>query len=70
MLEETTVLCPFCNAEIAVKILRVGKKDNYLVSHDCPNCNKPASKIETALNRSNKSYVKTEKSYFKLDPRG
>jgi len=67
MLEETTTLCPFCNSEISVKVLRVGKKGTYLVSNECPNCTKPAGKIETALNRSNKmSYVKTEKSYIKL----
>lgn len=67
MIEDTTILCPFCNKEINVRVLRVGKNDTYLVPNDCPNCNKTAGKIETALNRANKrSYVRSEESYIKL----
>lgn len=71
MLEETTLLCPFCNRELSIKLLNVGGKTNYIVSDDCPHCGAKASKIETSLNRSNtKSQFRVEKSYIKLDPRG
>lgn len=70
MLEPTTTICPFCGKDISVEVLRVGRKDNFVVSNNCPNCGKDAAKIESALNRSNKSSIKTEKSYIKLDPRG
>lgn len=66
MLEDTTIVCPFCNMEIYVKVMRVGKKDNYIVAQDCPNCKESSSKIERALNRSRKNNLKFEKSYIKL----
>ena len=71
MLEEETVLCPVCENEIKVKVFRSGKNTTYVVPNDCNKCKTPASKIENSLNKSNKrSYVKVERSYFKLDPRG
>jgi len=71
MIEEEVIECPVCNHELNVKIFRQGKNKTYLVSNDCTNCKTPASKIENMLNRSNKrGYVKVEKSYIKVDPRG
>ena len=71
MLEEATVLCPYCQSEIRVKIVSVGSKSTYIADAMCASCGKSAAKIETALNRSNtKSKFKVEKSYIKLDPRG
>lgn len=72
MLEDTTAPCPFCDSEIKVRIMTVGKAINYVVTDSCPYCSKSADRIESALNRSNRKsqHVRTEKSYIKLDPRG
>lgn len=71
ILEDDIVCCPVCGKEISVKILRQGKKETFVVSNACANCNTEAAKLENELNKSNKrSYVKVEKSYFKTDPRG
>lgn len=70
MLDDGIVPCPNCGNNINVKVVRIGKKDTYLVSEDCLNCKTSANKIEKKLNSSGKQWVKTEKSYIKLDPRG
>jgi endogenous inhibitor of DNA gyrase (YacG/DUF329 family) len=71
MIEQSSVLCPFCQTEITVKTIAVGSKITYLCDESCPKCGKPAAKIEAALNRgTSKSKFKVEKSYIKLDPRG
>lgn len=70
MLEDETIPCPNCEKNLNVKVVRVGKKDTYIVPVDCQNCKTSAGKIERKLNNSGKQWVKTEKSYIKLDPRG
>lgn len=71
MLQETEILCPFCDTEIKVKFLAAGNKISYVVPSDCVACKNSASKIETALNRSGKGQRwRVEKSYLKTDPRG
>lgn len=71
MLESEILSCPVCDCELNVKVFRQGKNVTYLVPNDCPNCKTPANKLENMLNKSNKrGYVKVEKSYIKLDPRG
>ena len=70
MLEDEVVSCPVCDKELPVKFIRQ-KNITYIVPNGCPNCKTPANKLENMLNKSNKrSYIKTEKSYIKLDPRG
>jgi len=71
MIEEEEVECPVCENKLNVKVLRQGKKSTYIVPDYCINCKTPANKLENILNRSNKrGYIKTERSYIKLDPRG
>jgi len=70
MLEDETIPCPVCSNNLNVKVVKGGKKDTYLVPVDCQNCKTSSGKLERKLNSSGKQWVKTEKSYFKLDPRG
>ena len=71
MLHEEIISCPVCNHKISVKVHVQGNNLTYLVSNECSNCKTPPEKIENLLNKSNKrGYVKTERSYIKLDPRG
>lgn len=71
MLEDTTVPCPFCDNEIKVRTIAMGKAVNYIVRDNCPHCGKPADRVASALNKRNsRSKFKVEKSYIKLDPRG
>ena len=70
MLEDEIVSCPNCGSTLNVKVVRSGKKDTYLVPEDCLNCKTSSGKLERKLNSSGKQWVKTEKSYIKLDPRG
>lgn len=71
MLENEHIACPVCDNEISVKLIRSGKNITYLVSNECCHCKTSANKLENLLNKSNKrSYIKTEKSYLKVDPRG
>lgn len=71
MLENEIISCPVCDKELSVKVVRTGKNTTYIVSAECSNCKTPAQKLENMLNKSNKrGYVKVEKSYIKLDPRG
>lgn len=66
-IEPVEVSCPFCSAILSEKIIG----EIYLISNSCPKCGASPEKIENKLNRSNKrGYIKTEKSYIKLDPRG
>ena len=69
MLEDEIILCPICNTELHVKVMR-GKKITYIVPDNCPNCKTSTGKLERMLNKSSSVSTKTERSYIKTDPRG
>jgi len=69
MLEDEIILCPICNTELHVKVMRA-KGVTYIVPEDCPSCKTSTGKLERMLNRSSSVSTKTERSYIKTDPRG